>query len=70
MVRIIEDANNHYANQEQEQQWKRLAKFMRKNIPERQWTLGILATIGPQHPVFQKGYQPPPKRIAQQQLQQ
>ena len=40
---------------------------MRKNIPERQWTLGLLSTIAPTHEAFQKGYQPPPRRQAQQQ---
>ena len=34
MVRIIEE-NGAYVDPQQEQQWKRLAKFMRKNIPER-----------------------------------
>lgn len=63
MVRIIEE-NGAYTNPEQEQQWKRLAKFMRKNIPERQWSLGMLAAVSPQHEVFQKGYKPPPKRLA------
>ena len=69
VVRIIEE-NGAYASQEQEQQWRRLAKFMRKNIPERQWSLGMLAVVAPQHDVFQKGYKPPPKRLAQQLFQQ
>ena len=70
VVKIIEDVNNHYATVEQENQWKRLAKFMKKNIPERQWSLGVLATIAPAHDIFKKGYKPPPKRIAQQLMQQ
>ena len=53
------DNNNAYANQEQEKQWKRLGKHMRKNIPEKQWLLGLLAMIAPRHEVFQKNYMPP-----------
>ena len=32
---------------------------MRKNIPEKQWLLGLLALIAPQHEVFHKNYIPP-----------
>ena len=63
-MKIIEE-NGAYADPEQAQRWKRLAKFMRKNIPERQWLLGMLAVVAPQHDVFKKGYQAPPKRLAQ-----
>jgi hypothetical protein len=57
---IIEN-NDDYANEEQAKQWKRLAKYMRKNIPEKTWVLGLLALVAPGHPVFKKDYQPPRK---------
>ena len=42
---------------------------MQKNIPERQWSLGMLATVAPQHDVFKKGFKPAPKRQANQRLE-
>ena len=58
-VANIIDNNDAYPDQEQEKQWKRLGKYMRKNIPVKQWLLGLLALIAPQHEVFHKNYIPP-----------
>ena len=61
VANIIEN-KGEYVNELQAQQWKRLTKYMRKNIPEKQWLLGMLALIHAQHPVFKKDYKPPKKR--------
>ena len=38
---------------------------MAKNIPEKQWLLGILGTIQADHEIFHKNYRPPTKKQAQ-----
>ena len=63
LAKLIEE-NGGFDNEEQAKQWKRLAKHIQRNVPERQWTLGMLATIVPGHDVFKKDYRPP-KRPSQ-----
>ena len=43
---------------------------MRRNTPDKQWMLGLLATLHPGHDVFQKGYRPPARHQANQPQQQ
>ena len=51
IVTMIEN-DGTYESKEQETRWKRLAQFMRKNSPEKQWMLGLLAKISPNHEIF------------------
>ena len=57
------EGNDQYENAEQAKQWKRLAKFMRKNVPDKEWLLRFLATLMPNHEVFQRGYRAPVKQV-------
>jgi hypothetical protein len=65
-VKII-DEHNRYETLELENKWKRLAKYMKKNIPELQWSLAMLSTVNPEHEIFKKNYQAPVKGMAPQQ---
>ena len=58
VANIIEN-NGEYANEGQAKSWKKLAKYMRKQTPEKQWLLGMLSMINSQHAVFKKDYKPP-----------
>ena len=40
---------------------------MSKNIPDKQWLLGVLGTIRADHEVFHKSYRPPTKKKAEHQ---
>ncbi len=54
------EQNGNYANEEQANQYKRLAAHMRRHTPDKQWMLFLLSTLNPEHEIFKKGYRPPP----------
>ena len=45
VVSSIEGHVDSQCSPEEASRWKKLAKFMSKSIPEKQWLLGILGTI-------------------------
>ena len=67
MIATMIEQNDSYANEEQANQYKRLATHMRRHTPDKQWMLGLLSNLNPGHEVFQKGYLPPPVVVPQQQ---
>jgi hypothetical protein len=73
MVEIIAtmiDGNDSYESERQADQFKRLAVHIRRSRPDKQWMLGILSTLHPNHEIFQKGYRPPSNLPPQQQQRQ
>ena len=48
---LIEEGFN-YNNKQEAQGCKRLAKHIRRNKPDQEWSLRLLATIKADHPVF------------------
>ena len=48
-----------YQDEEQAKSWKRLAKYIRKAPPEKQWLIGLLSFLNPGSEIFEKGYRPP-----------
>ena len=54
--------NDQYQSEEQANQYKRLAKHLRRNHPDKQWLLGVLSTLHPGNEIFKKGYRPPQER--------
>ena len=53
--------NGNYNNADEERAYKRLAVFIKRHPPEKQWLMGLLCLLMPEHEVFQKGYIPPHK---------
>ena len=58
IANMIENHGN-YDTEEVCQAWNRLAMYLRKCKPEKQWLLGLLNFFNPDHEVFTKGYKPP-----------
>ena len=60
LVTTIENYGG-YDDEDQAIRWKRLAFHMRKNVPNRDFLIGMLATVSPNHEIFNKNYKPPKK---------
>ena len=61
--------NNRYDNERDNHRYNRLAIYLKKNAPEKQWLLGLLALLAPDNEVFVKGYMPPHRMRAEVEAQ-
>ena len=64
LIEVIE-LHGTYPSQEEANYYNRLCVHLRRNIPEKQWMLGVLSTLQPENDFFKKGYQPPSTKLSQ-----
>ena len=58
MIAAIIEGNGNYASQADKDKWFRLVAHIKQGKPEKQWLLGVLKFLDPNHMVFEKGYRP------------